>query len=242
MHPLSYIQFEQTHVWFYPEALRQHQLSEPTPRWFEPHHLPHEFTITGSATGRGTTWFLAVNNTQLVLRHYQRGGLISRLSRDTFMLFSMPMTRPVRELRLLAQLQDWHLPAPQPIAGRVIRNGLVWRGDLLTVKIPGASDVHSLLLSRSLSIMEWRHIGATIRRFHNRQVFHHDLNIHNIMLDDEGQAWLIDFDKCGVRNGQRWKKANLARLKRSLDKESVCNPNYHFTSDNWQAILDGYGR
>ena len=43
--------------------------------------------VTGSAQGRGTTWFVAYqdeNNNQhdWVLRHYYRGGLIGRVIKD----------------------------------------------------------------------------------------------------------------------------------------------------------------
>ncbi len=212
-----------------------------TEQWFSAESNLPELAIIGSAEGRGTTHFLRYsNNTDLVLRHYKRGGLIGKLLDDQFWFAGLKQTRPYREMQLLIQMCEWHLPCPRPVAGLVQRSGLVWRGDLLTVKIPNASDTHNILTERPLTEFEWRHIGATIKRFHQRQVYHHDLNIHNVMLDNEGQAWLIDFDKCAVRNGEAWKVSNLERLHRSLMKESVRCETYHFNSGHWNWLVEGY--
>ena len=72
-------------------------------------------------------------------------------------------------------------------------------------------------------------IGQTIAKFHHHQIYHHDLNIHNIMLDIENEVWLIDFDKCGIRQGSNWKNSNMARLKRSFEKEN----DYEIFIGNW---------
>ena len=39
------------------------------------------------------------------------------------------------------------------------------------------------------------------------------------MLDIKNEVWLIDFDKCGIRQGSNWKNSNMVRLKRSFEKE-----------------------
>ncbi|MDM7859273.1 3-deoxy-D-manno-octulosonic acid kinase [Alteromonas sp. ASW11-36] len=212
-----------------------------TTQWFRADPTMTNLTLSGSAQGRGTTHFLRYGeHVELVLRHYKRGGLIGKILDDQFWFRGLKQTRPYRELALLEQMHQWRLPCPQPIAGRVHRSGFVWRGDLLTVRIPDALDTHNVLIERPLSEFEWRHIGATIKRFHQRQVYHHDLNIHNVMLDAEGQAWLIDFDKCAIRSGDEWKAQNLARLKRSLNKELARCATYHFSEENWPLLLEGY--
>ena len=48
---------------------------------FDPVLLASRGQIVGEAHGRGTAWFLDVQNHAWVLRHYRRGGLISSLSR-----------------------------------------------------------------------------------------------------------------------------------------------------------------
>ncbi|WP_164084715.1 3-deoxy-D-manno-octulosonic acid kinase [Alteromonas flava] len=229
-------------VYWVPANCQLNQLPTPNSQWFASPPAASDFSLVGSAAGRGTTHFLRYQDCDLVLRHYKRGGLIGKLLDDQFLFLRKAWTRPVRELDLLIRMRSWHLPCPTPIAGQVTRVGLVWRGDLLTSRIPNAKDVHSLIVDSALSAIEWRHIGATIARFHKHQVYHHDLNIHNIMLDDEGQAWLIDFDKCAVRRGNRWKTGNLSRLHRSLRKEQGKMSSYQFKDSDWQALLEGYRR
>ena len=60
------------------------------------------------------------------------------------------------------------------------------------------------------------------------------------MLDARDQAWIVDFDKCGFRAGEGWKRDNLARLLRSLRKERRLDPRLHWSEQDWQPLLDGY--
>ena len=62
-------------------------------------------------------------------------------------------------------------------------------------------------------------VAEVIARMHGLGVWHADLNAYNILLDAQGKAWLIDFDR-GRQGGisARACAANLARLRRSLQK------------------------
>ena len=64
----------------------------------------------------------------------------------------------------------------------------------------------------------WAAIGRCIRRFHDYGLCHADLNAHNILLRGDREVFLIDFDRCARRQPGMWRDANLARLRRSLDK------------------------
>ena len=70
-------------------------------------------------------------------------------------------------------------------------------------------------------------------------IYLHDLNIHNIMLDIENEAWLIDFDKCQIRQGSNWKNSNIARLKRSFEKEKRLH-NIYWQLADWQILISAY--
>ena len=61
-----------------------------------------------------------------------------------------------------------------------------------------------------------------------------------ILLDTELKVWLIDFDKCRRRKSGGWKVQNLARLKRSLDKESLKHRELFLQNAAWSALLAGY--
>ena len=74
---------------------------------------------------------------------------------------------------------------------------------------------------------------------HQAQVNHTDLNIHNILLDNDGKAWIIDFDKCYQQQGEAWKEANLQRLLRSFNKE-LNKRQIKWTQNDWQCLFNAY--
>jgi 3-deoxy-D-manno-octulosonic acid kinase len=54
---------------------------------------------------------------------------------------------------------------------------------------------------------------------HDANVYHADLNAHNILVDDTQKIWLIDFDKSTRRTMTRaLREQSLERLGRSLQK------------------------
>ena len=62
-----------------------------------------------------------------------------------------------------------------------------------------------------------------------------DLNIHNILLDEDEKVWIIDFDKCYQQSGEKWKQSNLARLKRSFEKE-VGKRQIKWSQSDWKNL------
>ena len=64
----------------------------------------------------------------------------------------------------------------------------------------------------------------------------------NILIDDGGRCYLIDFDRGRYRRSNlKWKKENLLRLKRSLDKISKNEEVFYFSDIKWRSLLRGYG-
>lgn len=176
-----------------------------------------------------------------LLRHYHRGGLVGRLLRDRFLAQPPARSRAMAEFLLLGQLRARGLPVPRACAARHRRAGPWYRADILVALIPNACDVAWLLHhGQALDAAQWHSLGRAVRRLHDEQVFHSDLNCHNLMLDDAGRAWIVDFDKCGFRAGDGWKADNLARLLRSLRKELRLDPALCWAEGDWQPFLAGY--
>lgn len=215
-------------------------LSSITDQWFDIDYWEEKGSITGSADGRGTTHFIHHQGFDFVLRRYRRGGLIRHVSRDKFVFTGIQNTRPWQELTLHSYMLSKELPVPTAVAGKVTRIGPWYTADLLSLRIPHAQDLHQCLLANVVNEKQWHKTGEVIAQLHNAQVYHHDLNIHNIMMDADNKIWIIDFDKCGIRQGDKWKAQNLARLQRSLNKELGKYPHYHFRPQDWQALLLGY--
>lgn len=118
------------------------------------------------------------------------------------------------------------------------KHGLLYKADLLSEKVPNARDLVSILQESPISDELYRKIGREIRKMHDAQVNHTDLNIHNILIDDQEKVWIIDFDKCYVQIGDSWKQGNLKRLKRSFEKE-VCKRGINWSLEAF-AIISSY--
>lgn len=222
-------------VWYDEELL----LEDPT-HCFAPEFWQKNGKVTGSATGRGTTWFIQTERLEAALRHYRRGGLFGKVVADQYWFKSWSQTRSYQEYLLLSLLREAEVNVPRPIAARAVKNGCIYRADLLSEKISGASDLVDILKNTALDEETYVAIGAMIRRMHNAQVNHTDLNIHNILIDQDHQIWLIDFDKCAVREEGGWKQNNLDRLRRSFLKERQRAQIQWREATDWPALMLGY--
>ena len=206
---------------------------------FNPDRLQKEGLITRSEEGRGTTYFFNFRNHACVLRHYFRGGFISKLSKHSYLWLGLKNSRAYREWQILQEIEKRGLPAPRPIAMRIEISGLTCRSDIVTEEIEGSAALSSILCERPLDEKDWRRIGATIRSFHDKGVFHQDLNAMNILLGSE-TCHLIDFDRGRIMTGQWWKDRTLKRLLRSLNKLLRKNDPFYFDPLHWDFLLDGY--
>ncbi|MGM0544905.1 MAG: 3-deoxy-D-manno-octulosonic acid kinase [Pseudomonadota bacterium] len=194
---------------------------QPHPALFRADYWRERELIVGEAPGRGNSLFLqATDSEQWVLRPYRRGGLIAKLSEKNYLWIGAERTRAFRELRLTASLYDQGLPVPRPVACCVTRNGLTYEAGLLTVRVPAARAFASVLEEGGAHKALLMSIGAMVKRFHQAGLDHVDLNARNILIDAHETPWLIDLDRCRLRQSGRWQKTNLDRLARSIRKFS----------------------
>ncbi len=197
--------------------------------------------IVGFAEGRGTTFFIQYDGRDYVLRHYLRGGLIARYSKEHYLWLGLKQTRAWREWQLLARMRDMGLPVPRPVAVQVLRHGLTYTADIMTLRIPRATTLADELGRHALAEGYWQALGSMLRLFHQKGVWHADLNANNVMLDEGGRFYLIDFDRGRLRRTRsKWPQENLARLRRSLDKLRAGQINFHFAEQDWSNLLAGY--
>ncbi|WP_417646447.1 lipopolysaccharide kinase InaA family protein, partial [Klebsiella pneumoniae] len=87
-------------------------------------------------------------------------------------------TRSFAEFHLLQRLYEVGLPVPKPIAARIQKGklGICYQADILTEKIENAQDLTALLQTQTLPKETWRQIGRLIRKLHDLQICHTDLN------------------------------------------------------------------
>ena len=86
------------------------------------------------------------------------------------------------------------VPVAKPIAARVCRQGLGYRGDIITKRIANSQDLASYLGEKTLPESLWYRLGQRIAQLHAAGVKHPDLNARNILIVQDSDCAFIDFD------------------------------------------------
>jgi len=218
-------------------------IEHPAQLRFDAGYWQRQGAITGVASGRGTAYFVRQGQQQFVIRHYRRGGMVAKLSQDRYLWCGFRRSRAWREWELLAWMRQRDLPVPQPLAIQLVLHGLSYSCDIMTRRIEDATTLAERLQQAALPQQDWRQLGGVIQRFHAQGIWHADLNARNILLDSHARFYLIDFDRGRLRKaGARWQAANLARLRRSLEKIRRHSDEFYFQQSDWTALLAGYQR
>lgn len=199
---------------FDPARLRQAEPELFSPAGYEPTAEP-----VHARGGRGAAWFVLVHGIPAVLRHYRRGGWMARLSPDAYVWQGEMKVRSVAEFGLMQGLCAQGLPVPAPIAACYHRRGPFYRAAILVQRVAGAGSF-AAAVAANVDAAPWKEVGIAIARCHAHGAHHADLNANNVLLDRQGRAWLIDWDKGRLESGPgAWCHQVLARLHRSLRKE-----------------------
>jgi 3-deoxy-D-manno-octulosonic acid kinase len=201
--------------------------------WFEPDYWRSHGAAEPIGRGRGEA-IVAGETGAWVLRHFHRGGLPGRFFNDGYVWLGVERSRPVREMRVLNALIERGAPVAKPVAVRVLRSGLRYRGDILTERVVAARTLAECALN--LDEAGWREVGAAIAAFHAARGWHADLNAHNLLITTKG-VFIIDLDRGRlVKPGSTRQRRNLDRLERSLAKLGLLPE----AASGWQALLDAY--
>ena len=205
----------------------------PTAALFDP-ATPGLGAVPVSVGGRQAAWYVQSQGLgAAVLRHYRRGGLIARLSRENYLWTGARRTRSFAEFDLMQFMAVQGLPVPRPLAAAYWRSGAVYRAALLTECIPQARA-----LAKVLNTCDPQQVANAIYAMHEAGVWHADLNAFNILLDQTDKVWLIDFDRGRKRvMGRALRTDNLQRLRRSLLKVAGTAGEQY-----WIAVNQAYTR
>lgn len=207
-------------------------------QWFDDKYWLNQGRLLGASSGRGSAWMVKSEQHKMMLRHYYRGGIPALFIKDKYFWLGLNKSRSFCEYRLLEKMHALNLPVPQPIAALVCKTSWFYQANILIEYIPHNSTFAHVLNQQS-NINDWTNIGKTIAKFHNNGIYHADLNAHNILIASD-KIYLIDFDHSNQRAlKSSWQKANLKRLKRSIDK--LTNDDYiQRNNENWQQLLTAY--
>ena len=188
-------------------------ISQPGALLFDPAAGMNQAKPVGQG-GRQAAWFVQGEFGQGVLRHYRRGGLMARVSRNRYFWTGARATRSFAEFDLLHYMHGRGLPVPRPLAAAYWRGGLTYRAAILVERIVGARPLVQALDEGHHAV-----VAAAVFSMHEAGIWHADLNAYNVLIDPQGRAWLIDFDKGRRRMlSMELRYGNLSRLRRSLVK------------------------
>ncbi|VAW53830.1 3-deoxy-D-manno-octulosonic acid kinase [hydrothermal vent metagenome] len=224
-------------------------ITEPTVQLFNrDYHTKSQVQQSGKqlgeqsgGIGRAKVVYFSQGEKLFVLKHYYRGGVIASIIKDHYFGFRIVKSRAFREFRLLKKMHELGLSVPVAVAAQVEKGLLFYQADLITEEIKNAKTLSDVLSNNVLNDDNWQKIGRCIKQFHQKNIYHADLNARNILLTEDLKIYLIDFDNSYIRLGSSaWKMANLSRLKRSLLKFKNKTANFYFTEDCWSSLLLGY--
>lgn len=215
-----------------------HEVPEPGPDWFRPRWWEEQGLVVSRRGGRGTALVIETPVGRAVLRQYLRGGWAAKIIRSRYLFTGFDRSRPVREYRILEKLAKLDLPAPRPVAAFCERRGLSSTGALITLEIPRTQTLEQVL--QHMGPEAWRDVGVVIRQFHEHGLVHADLTVRNILHQEEGRFYLVDFDRARFsENNKKAFHSNLQRLRRSMIKSWL---EQHGDMDQlaWTHLLKGY--
>lgn len=190
--------------------------------------------------GRGGSIKILIDGQVAMLRQYLRGGMIARFLTDQYLWLGIGNTRPWREWSILKLAKEANLPVPRPLGVCVSRTGLYYRATIMTDFFEDTQTLAESLMHNTLPRDCWRQLGQLLKQFQMQGFRHADLNANNILIDQEGQFFVIDFDRARMMKSLGdWQWRPLYRLQRSLDKINRSS-RLHYGDDDWQALMDGY--
>lgn len=183
------------------------------------------------SAGRGNLLRFACAGGHGLIRRYQRGGMMRHILRDAYILEN----RPLREFRLHLHAERQGLSVPPLLGVCWERRGLLLRGAIATVEMSAKTLQECVETGAPPDEDALRACGALIRRMHDMDIWHADLQVRNILVGESG-PWIIDFDNAVLRPNLTplLRARNLLRLRRSIEKNGL--PMALFA-----PICEGYG-
>jgi 3-deoxy-D-manno-octulosonic acid kinase len=157
----------------------------------------------------------------VVIKYYRRGGAIRYLMKKRYV--KCGKTRCQIEYELLQKVRSLGINAPEPVAF-AYKGRLFYQCWLVTREI---RDHQTLVqLSRSneeQARMAMKAVVKQVSMLIKNKILHADLHPGNVIVDNQNQVYLLDFDKGGVFPGDKnaLRTRYLRRWNRAIQKHGL---------------------
>ena len=181
-------------------------------------YISKEGLIKSEIVGRGKAYEIEFEGNRFILKHYIRGGFISKISYDKYFFDAIASSRAVKEYNFLNNLYLKGLPVPKPAALQVVINKFTYTADLITCKINNEGTLYDFVQTGKMNSNLWSNLENTLQKFYDENVYHSDLNTKNIIIDKASKFYFLDFDNSYFFYKNKLFKKSVIRLGRSLSK------------------------
>jgi len=185
----------------------------------------------GPLSGRG--YISRVNLSKIgsvIVKRYTHGGVLGIFNKCYY--FHCGQYRPFLEMSLLKKIMAMGVNIPEPIAF-IVKGHIFYKAWFITKEIEGKKTLAQLSLedeTRTRTVMP--RIGEQIKILIKNKVCHIDLHPGNILVDPNGNVFIIDFDKAYFYKGMmnslrdyylcRWRRAVIKHALPEYLSEFLC--------------------
>ena len=151
----------------------------------------------------------------VVIKHFRRGGLLALLIEKTYC--GIGKKRSQIEFEQMRKARQLGVQTPKPVAF-AFRGRIFYQNWLITEQIPAVQSMAALAKTAPLRVEGALHaLGRQIGVLIDHGILHADFHPGNVLVDDSGKVYLVDFDKTATYGGspdmlrskyrQRWCRA-----------------------------------
>ena len=157
----------------------------------------------------------------VAIKHYRRGGIIRYLMKQRYL--KCGKTRCQMEYELLQKVRGLGINAPEPVAF-AYRGRLFYQCWLVTREIQGHQTL--VQISRSnpeQALMVLKDVVNQVSILIKNRILHVDLHPGNVIVDNQNQVYLLDFDKASIspRGKNALRSRYLRRWNRAVKKHGL---------------------
>lgn len=157
----------------------------------------------------------------VVIKYYRRGGAIRHLIKKRYL--KCGKTRCQMEYELLQKVRSLGINAPEPIAF-AYRGLLFYQCWLITREIKDHQTLAQLSRSnQEQALMLMKEVIKQISMLIKNKILHADLHPGNVIVGNQNQVYLLDFDKGGIFHGNKnaLRTRYLRRWNRAIQKHGL---------------------